>query len=160
VSKTGTRLYTKRKALYRDVEIPDSIFRYILMCRTHISKERQINKPARAVVWEEWLRRKLEYKNLGYRVGNRVREHVTKVRDENLALIEENKEYSAIRDRLTELGIDTEKPVYEWSFFNQLQETMSGIPQGLEYALKQAHRATGDAIERVESCRSITEKGE
>ncbi len=37
LSKTGTRLYKKKKAKYRNLTIPEDLYRYILMWRTKIT---------------------------------------------------------------------------------------------------------------------------
>ncbi len=39
LSKTGNILYQKKKAIFRNIIIPDDIFRYILMARSQITKE-------------------------------------------------------------------------------------------------------------------------
>ncbi len=36
VTKSGKSLRSQRKAVYRDIEIPEEFYRYILMCRTRI----------------------------------------------------------------------------------------------------------------------------
>src|SRR5690606_37137616 len=53
-SKTGTKLYTKKKAQYRDVKIPEEVFRYVLMCRAKITDEHPSFGSTREY-WERWL---------------------------------------------------------------------------------------------------------
>ncbi len=44
-SKNGTMLYNKKKAPRRDVEIPYSIYQYVLACRAKVVHERLIQTP-------------------------------------------------------------------------------------------------------------------
>lgn len=75
-ASTGSCLFTKKKAPYRDVQIPESIWRYIVMCRTRITKETS-TEGAREF-WTQWLASKNEDKYLGHRVGRKLKEVISK----------------------------------------------------------------------------------
>ena len=111
VSKNCTRVYTKKRAKYRNVEIPESIWRYILMGRVVITRmtERTVSKKER---WEEWLRNEQIDKAFGYRVGKRIqlkiREKIEKVNGENSKLKSLIEDYEDVRQLLASLGFDPE----------------------------------------------------
>lgn len=107
VTRTGGRLLTKRKAVYRDVQIPDSVFRYILMCRAGIGEAPQMQTPAER--WRDWLAEKGENQELGWRVSKRIRElvqeRITNARSQNRRLEGQQKKYAEIAAVCDELGI-------------------------------------------------------
>jgi len=86
-SKNGTRLYTKRRAAIRDVEIPMDILIYILMCRTSVRGEYGLNEMSKAEFWRNWLEKKKDLQDLGWNVSNRIstmiREEINDVRAQN-----------------------------------------------------------------------------
>ncbi len=73
-SKNGTRLYTKRKAAFRDIQIPTPLWIYILMCRVTIEREYNYENRDQIEFWRNWLEKKGKYKDVGYRVSSRLRE--------------------------------------------------------------------------------------
>ncbi len=91
VASTGTRLYTKRKATPKqiDMEKLDGIFRYILMNRCKITDTtfNQINRPSSKEYWEQWLENKKINNEFGHRVSKAIRkivdEQVEKTQTEN-----------------------------------------------------------------------------
>jgi len=111
VSKNCNRVYTKKRAKYRDVEIPDSIWRYILMSRVVITRMAEFTV-SKKEQWEEWLRNEQIDKLFGYRVGKRlqlrIREEIEKVSDKNSELKALIEDYEDIRQLLTSLGFDPE----------------------------------------------------
>lgn len=68
-AKTGTRLFTKRKAPHREPEIPEEIWRYILFWRAKIIPSMQETASDTREYWKAWLARKGEDKNLGWCVS-------------------------------------------------------------------------------------------
>jgi len=134
-SKNMARLYTKRKAVHKDVEIPESIFKYILMWRSQIIREHNQSKYE---YWKAWLAEKDEKKELGYNVSRKISElikqRIDKVYTENSQLRDENEDLKEIKDFLKELS-------YDKSYFSvyavkdklraRVKEIESGIPDGL-----------------------------
>ena len=115
VSRTGSRLFTKRKAAWRDVEIPDSIFRYILMARSRIDGESQIDGQSngeQADKWRRWLKQKEENQELGHNVSDRIRQLVAKrivqVENDNRLLKRANEQLREVKKICDEMGLDHE----------------------------------------------------
>src|SRR5207302_2787683 len=54
-SATGSRLFTKKKAVRRDAEIPESVYRYILMCRVKVQRGWQQPASDKAAFWRRWM---------------------------------------------------------------------------------------------------------
>jgi hypothetical protein len=99
-SKNLARLYTKKKAPHREVEIPDSVFRYILMCRCRIVRE-FVGETNNTAYWQNWLKLKKEKQEIGYGVSRRLREiineRIEKVESANRVLEAENKGFAELR---------------------------------------------------------------
>lgn len=102
VAKNGGRLFTKKKAPYRDITVSESVFRYILMCRARIGSEFVSDKGAE---WRAWLEEKREHRTLGYRVAREIREHCETLESENRRLKQEMKTYDDVRALMDELKI-------------------------------------------------------
>lgn len=136
-SKNMTMLYTKRKAVHRNIEIPETIFRYILMWRVQIANTRQAGQSMQDY-WKAWLAEKDEKKQLGYNVSKKIRELVTenigKVEVKNHQLERENERLTEIKKLIKELGV-TETYFSTFQVKDKLRarvkELESGIPDGL-----------------------------
>lgn len=75
-SKNCKRLMTKKKAVYRKLEIPESLYRYVLFSRVKIvSDSTQENK---AEYWRRWMEHKRLTREFGWSVGKAIRETVNK----------------------------------------------------------------------------------
>jgi len=136
-SKNHTRLYTKRKAVHRDVQIPDSIFRYILMWRVKITNRRDVGQTMQEY-WQAWLAQRDEKKELGYnvakKIGELVEERIHKVTMENDRLERENERLAEMKEIMNDLG-------YDKSFYSmygmkdklraRVKEIETGLPEDL-----------------------------
>lgn len=118
IATTGTRLFVKKKAHYRDVEIPEPVWRYIVMNRAQIVHGAALvnGRPSggqtredRMAYWREWLAEKEQAQGLGYRVSEAVRSHVEAVEEENRRLNLLHARYDRMRETLVSLGFDPEK---------------------------------------------------
>lgn len=127
---SGAKVYLKKKAKYRSVEIPDSLWRYILMWRAKIGDEIDPNVRTDRERWEEWLEDRRIDHNFGYMVGRAIRgeitKKITKVTDENENLKRLIAKYEDIRQLLVKLGFNPES-------FNEYDATrrISTGPQDL-----------------------------
>lgn len=114
IASTGTRLLKKKKAPFRDIEFPSSLFTYILMCRAKITKERYEPYPD-FEKWKIWLNEKKEKQTVGHSVSVKLKklydENIYNVQEENNQLKNKMKDYDRIRDLLSEFGI-TDKDSY------------------------------------------------
>lgn len=141
-SKNAKLLYTKKKAPYRNVDIPDSIYRYILMWRTKVTDENQNNRDA-TNYWKSWLAQKDEKKELGYNVSKKIRELVKSrifdVETRNILLKDENEKLEELKAFLKELGFESFNYFGIKSRIEQrVKEIKTGFPSDLERSLETA----------------------
>ena len=76
-SSTGSRLYTKKKAPYRQIEIPAELYKYILISRAFIS-DTDITLTRKREYWESWLKEKKLNHEFGCHVAMKIREEIDK----------------------------------------------------------------------------------
>lgn len=110
-SKSGVRLFTKKKSPHRDIMIPDMLMMYILMQYgpTGANGKRHEFHTNDKAYWEKWLAQKKQDISFGYKVGKRIREVITeeieKVKSRNAWLENENKELIRLKEVAEKLGI-------------------------------------------------------
>lgn len=110
-TKTGGRLVTKHKAPERDVEVPEALFRYLLMSRVQIVRNMDQANAARESpreYWSRWLEeRRIDFE-FGQRVGREIRRTVhDRILDaeRRMAKLEkENRGLAEVREILDRLG--------------------------------------------------------
>ncbi|KKL00924.1 hypothetical protein LCGC14_2627870 [marine sediment metagenome] len=153
-AKTGTRLYTKAKAAHRDIEIPEPVWRYVLMCRAVITREHRVGQGQREF-WEAWLKQKKLDREFGYRVSKALRERVnSKIVDveiENKRLKKLVDQYDDIRQMLTSLGINPES---EWecredNVLSRLERAREILPSGLLWDLDNLSKTASQVREKL-----------
>lgn len=137
-TKTGTRLVRKVKAVSRDVQIPESLWRYLLMSRTNIVRDmHEANQETPAEYWHRWLKNRQIDRSFGARVGKAIRqaieEQIFDVQNENERMKREVGRFESIRDRLRELGFDPERPVHEFAVSRKVQELKQAVPSDLSF---------------------------
>ena len=151
-SSTGSRLYTKRKAPRREVDIPEPLYRYILMCRATVEGRERCRFETRQY-WEEWLATRADNREFGLGLRGKLRrlvdEKITKVAAENDALKRRNAEFDDIRRTLGRLGIDFGDGLSQWRVEQRLRELQQAIPPGLMRALKDAQEAMETFCEKL-----------
>ncbi len=112
-SKNATKLFTKVKATYRDIEWPLDLLRYILLARVHFvgyDNEGRFSARERTIeYWREWLKTKEINHAFGYRVSRTIRQEIDKqitaVERENSRFKAENEGLAQIKRMAGELGI-------------------------------------------------------
>jgi hypothetical protein len=134
VSKTGGRLWLRKKAALRQVTIPESLFRYVLMNRCTITGERpESYKPS---TWEDNLAKKAEDRRYGHMLGKRIgkmfREDVVKVEAENVELKEKMARYDDHIAFLKSIGFD---PANSWMGTHQLGDKVNALRLGISESL-------------------------
>ena len=138
VSKTGTRLYKKKKAAYQDKDIPSELYKYILISRAEIKEPSYYNENKYTIeFWEKWLKKKEYNQEFGHTVRGSIkrviRDKLDKIERENRKLQNENEEYSIIKEMLNEAGINTTR---NWGLKYDLKEKLeilkSKMPSGME----------------------------
>lgn len=161
VSKNCTRLYTKKKAPYRQVVLPEDLFKYILFSRSRVERVTRVQstgiKPDREF-WTRWLKEK----ELGWHFGRmvsqkirrRVAEGITRVQQENTRLLSRMEEYDSIRQFLIDHGIVTAEQaaegVYSWRVKQRLQRILSAFPADLKEKLMIARSTMDSILQRVQ----------
>jgi len=133
VTKTGGRLVTKKKAQRRDVQVPENIYRYILMCRTQINGEHVKDKIRDLPWWHQELAQKGKLTAIGHSVGKRLGDKLRSAEQRIHRLRRSLKLYRDVRRRIKELGFDVTKSVNAWdikSEMNKLDGQMTRMEKG------------------------------
>lgn len=141
-SKTGSRLYTKKRAPTRNVIVPEDLWMYLLMCRSRIESEYAVESAADRDYWKRWLAQKRENRELGHRVRGELRKVVTERVDkmwcENQRLVGENKRLTDVRETLKRLGLSTHESV--WGIEHRHKELMAAVPYRLKSSVQELER--------------------
>jgi len=133
-SKNGTRLYRKKKAPHRNIEIPISLYRYILMSRSKIINGRELKQDKRDY-WRFWLENKKENQELGYNVSKKIRQlydkNVKDVRAQQNRLTLRIEKLERVKCILKELKFDENRLGwrYEEKIRARIEEINNGFPQ-------------------------------
>lgn len=122
------RLITRKRAHFRELQIPDDVFRYILMCRVKVCRSYG-SESNKAGFWEDWLDQKREERKLGYQVSKSIREHVENVEEENRALKARMKEYDSVRQFIKSIGLDPDVGVWDWDVKRRYKALNEAIPE-------------------------------
>jgi hypothetical protein len=105
------RLMVKKKAPYRKLDIPQSIYQYILMSRVKITREfGEQTREERIEEWQRWLSERKASKEIGYEVRQCLRAATADIANKNESLQKEQirieQQYKSIIEMLTSLNID------------------------------------------------------
>lgn len=110
VSANGGRLFAKKKAQFRNVVVPENVYRYILMFRAKVTRERIDDCRSKQDEWEEWLKQKEYGRELGRKVSKglqkTIEERIERVEKENRRLIDLHSGYQEVSDFLQRIGLD------------------------------------------------------
>lgn len=106
MTTNSMRLHTKKKSIYRDIVIPNDIFRYILMSRAIIKDHiHRIDKIDKTQYWKAWLSEKDERLVIGGLVREKIRNIYSDLMFKNNQLAAENKSYDEIKRWLAEINV-------------------------------------------------------
>lgn len=138
VTKTGTSLRTRKKAVWRNAEPPVDLMTYVIMCRAHDFRG-DVSSTPNAAYWRKWLKDREENNNLGYAVSRRIQEIVrTRIETaerENRALQKDLEVFEEITDRLVEIGLATRQGgrvvPEQWGWRRRLDELAGIVPKRL-----------------------------
>lgn len=80
----GDRLVTKRKATYRNIETPESLLLYVLMCRAEVPEVRRSSETRsdRARYWKDFVEGRTELRSIGNRAARKLRVEIRSVLQE------------------------------------------------------------------------------
>lgn len=143
-SKNVKRLMTKKKAPVRDVEIPLSIFLYILMSRTRVVGDMFQTQP-KTEIWKDWLKQVKSNKKLGYSLGIEIRKRVDRevkdIKVRNGALVEENNRLQDVKDWLKKKNVSLDDVTMRHGVrHDKLAEILSGLPYGFVADVERAQQ--------------------
>jgi len=154
-SSNCKRLMLKKKAAYRQVEIPEEFYKYLLICRTEIRTDRT-TKVSDRQYWAEWLKTKEQDRDFGWHVSQSLRktidDQITKVRTENRQLKDQIDALKDVRQQIQAMNLDPTK-LTGWDTRNQvrdrLEEIQSGLPKELKNHIEQLERLLTYAKEKL-----------
>lgn len=149
----GKRLVCRKKAAWREVEIPESIYRYVLMCRTQVARSEYVverTKEERMQKWSCFVAQKAEARELGNRVGEAIRETVDTVRTENEQLKTQMSSYDDVRSLLSRLDIDPNGYISTWSLQRTIEEQRKVFRPELLIAMHSLQNSLSRALEVAE----------
>lgn len=139
VTTTGSRVITKKKApIRRDVEIPETVWRYILMCRARITREHELDE--NVDYWRNWLAEKREKRDLGWRVSGEIARQYAEMETQVHLMEKQVAGYELLRKTLQKLGFNPDDPFDSWDVRTLRERLGLAIPQALRFALDQAER--------------------
>lgn len=148
VAGTGTRMMIRKKAPYRDIELPAQLMVYLLMCRTRICKD--FGAIEASASWRAWLEDKQENKRLGYEVSRKIRERAIKLETENARLIQQNRNFDNIKQIVEKMGMRVDN-AHEWTFKSRIKELEQVIPKEVEDAMQWLKRNLDSAIQTIKA---------
>lgn len=150
---SGRCLVKRKAAQWREAEVPESLFRYVLMCRVIVGRSEfhaERPKSEEIAFWQRFVAEKTEKRELGYRVGKAIRDKVESVNRENERLRNRMEEYDDIRQWLSYIGVDPNGHVSRWSVEDRLKEQEALFPKEFMWAMRELHRALGNALRQIE----------
>ncbi|MHA7813283.1 MAG: MmcB family DNA repair protein [Phycisphaerales bacterium] len=112
IASTGTRLFTKIKPAFREIEPPVELMQYALMrardyMREDVPKKRDQNWNAR--FWREWVESEGKLKDLGHEATRRIKklmgEEIAEIKRRNSELEMENAGYARVAGMMEQMGI-------------------------------------------------------
>ena len=165
VSKNAKRLTTVKRAPFREVRIPEDLWRYILMCRTQITPPHMDGTQSPADYWRGWLRAKTEDRELGQLVSSEIRrtfrERVTAVERTQARQDEEMQPLREAKQLLDEMGIT----VGLWYSHEELKKKIldafrASIPLNLKWDLDHLEKDLQRFRKRVTEFEAEQEKRE
>ncbi|GMW02625.1 MAG: hypothetical protein AMXMBFR84_37610 [Candidatus Hydrogenedentota bacterium] len=147
VTSTGNGFTTKKRAPFRQIESPNMIYEYVLMCRAKISRVYESDEQT-IDYWRNWLAEKKESRQIGYKVSKRIREYVHEVEAENERLKRDAERVEETRQMLVQLGIrpDDYRNIKE----RRAKELAAGIPEDFVEDVSTAIRKLQSIISTVD----------
>lgn len=142
-STNVARLITKKAASYRSVEIPDSIYRYILMSRARIGAELATTR--RGEQWIQWLKDRQRDKEIGWEVANFLGNKTMAIHRENQQLKQRQEELEARVKEVREV-CDRYNVHLDWGAAHNLEEKIRGLQKILDGSIESHLRRVLDDV--------------
>jgi len=148
VAESGNVLYTKKKAPYRKVTIPSTLYEYLLMARIKISCE----MGSQVELYQNWFENSEANTELGREIARKIRKKVDNevgnLRQHNKQLEQHLEQLEAAERVLKELNIDVDR-TYVGDFKKKLKEVLNGIPADFEMSIHNAHSYLGQLLNQL-----------
>lgn len=145
----GGRLITKKKAPHRDVQIPEEVYRYILMCRVQVADEKPLETTEER--WRNWLEKKSENRRLGYEVSKRIRERASELEAENSHLKFENEQYADLKNVLAAMQVN----IHDWRLQEKVKDRIRAQERVFNEELINAMR---DARNKIDTALTVAQQ--
>jgi hypothetical protein len=158
----GSRLLTKKKAPHRAIQLPEKLYRYILMCRVVVSRSEfhaETSREDRAAQWRLFVNRRVETRELGYQVSKAIREKADAIQMENERLKKRMQDYDSIRSFLRKLDLDPDGYVTAWTVEDRLKEREALFPKEFTWAMRDLHKSLGNVLNHIEPKREVEADG-
>lgn len=151
-SKTGSRLWTKRKAALReDIEIPETLWRYVLMCRARIMASEYESRRPTVDEWRAWVEGKKDAEWVGTKVSAKVRGQVAQAECDVRLMRAQVRGYQRVRELLEGLGMNPDAPISEWQVDTVRGKLLGLIDTKLPDALRDVSRDAAHLAGRLDA---------
>ena len=149
------KLYLKKKAAFRDVVIPESLWRYLLMWRTKITTEAG-ERETKKEVFEKWLKDKEANKIFGWQVSRTlartIKERIEKVDERNTKLQGRINQLEKVEAFCRDLDIN---PYNEYDVERKIREKLRVIP---DHFIIQLTRMIEGLQQIKDTCKRVEER--
>lgn len=119
VASTGTMLRTIKKAPQRDVQIPDELYRYILMCRAVVKSE--FEQEDAVAYWKRYVQESEESKGIGLAASKKIAQAYRAMEQQVTEAQNIVAKYDKHREALAAIGINPDDR-WDSAFRQKLQE--------------------------------------
>jgi len=147
------RVYTIKKAPFREQGVHVNTLLYILMCRVKVSDEwRNGFGEKRVDYYRRWLAEKAEKQDIGHRVSYKVGEIVRATQRENQNLKLENENLAELKQLAAEMDIPVSygyKSLIKQRLEAKTKELIDGVDKNLERNLRDLQRVVGRLLKNI-----------
>lgn len=159
VSKTGTRLYSKKKAVFREIDPPVALLHYALMRANSFDPLdwSRVGRERSAEYWRQWMERRADFKELGGRASKSIRrrydEDVETVKRENERLKREIGKFESLVNWMDTNGIRRDESL--WTIRHKIERLIEGGSLAdLADAIGQMERAAATVKRKINEARN------
>lgn len=149
----GSRLLTKKKAPHRAIQLPEELYRYILMCRVVVARNEydvEKSKDESEQFWRQFINKKVELRELGRQVSKAIREKADSLKIENERLKKRIEEYDSIRKFLEQIGVDPDGYMPRYAVEDRLKHQDEIFPRETVWSIRRLRDALEDTLKKVE----------
>ena len=150
-SKTGSRLFLKRKAIHRKIDVQSDLLMYVLMSRARLGERCLISGDADESgknYWRQWLEEKADKRRLGERVSAAIRTHVATIEAQNHQLAREHSRFRLVNEFCASAGIN----IHDWNLAQTLRERLAGdIPRDIREDMKSVRDSLASLLQRLDN---------